>query len=163
MLLIPVSRRPGHTKVWFPIAVCCRWVVAFDSGIIFLTPPSLSPFTAWYRVSVQASVPERGEGAGQEGPGESHGAPGPAHLLTVSAWPPHRPGHPAQWLHREGGQGWEQWWHTISNNQHLCPKNWTFIFYTFSSLAAKSFDTLFFLCNFVISFLIFCLHIRINR
>lgn len=85
VLLIAVSRRPGRTKVRFPTVVFLRLVVAFVSGSIFLTPSSLSTFTAWYRVSVQASVPERGEGAGQEGPGESHGAAGSAHLLTVTA------------------------------------------------------------------------------
>lgn len=40
---------------------------------------------AWDRVSVQASLPERRKGKGQEGPGEVHRAQSPPHLLTVSA------------------------------------------------------------------------------
>lgn len=40
---------------------------------------------AWHRVSVQASLPERREGEGQESPGEGHGAQGTPHLLTLAA------------------------------------------------------------------------------
>lgn len=60
---------------------------------------------AWYRVSIQAGLPERREGERQEDPGESHRAQGPPHLLPLSAWPPHWPWNPAQWLHWEGSQG----------------------------------------------------------
>ena len=66
-----------------------------------------SPFVPWlarHRVAVQARVPKGRAWPGQEDLGEDHREAGPPHLLPVPARPPHRPRHPTQRLHREGGQ-----------------------------------------------------------
>lgn len=78
-------------------------VTVTQTAVLLLHSPFFLYSIAWY-LSVQASLPERREGEGQESPGEGHRAQGPTHLLTLSAWPPHRPRHPAQWLHWEGSQ-----------------------------------------------------------